>query len=896
MGKVIGGLWRAGGQAANLLFDTFLPGDPAQRLFNEGAELFDPITRIRQDRIRDFGVSSGEAFTPLDMPFGPRAVCDGVVAYIGPIKAVETEESSGKGGGSTEVQSFIYRTDVAIDFAEAPDGGVVEVTSVWADGQFVYGQNPDQDETSDEVSCTKVTAKGKTYLDITSPLGGPNLKKFKKNGSLVEMSGWATAGNNVDAPVVATKKNKSTGATTMRLLIADADASGVANEAAGSTVTLFQENVKSNLNELADVTFYLGTDSHVVDPALEADEGTGNTSAARGRVRMVISQMALNRWGNRVPMSWRAVVKAHSSLTLAQAVEKLCQKAGLTSDQYDVTGLSGSVQGFKLRAGESPWDVLVPLMLAYDVLASEVSGKLLFYHRADAEHVTVSADELGAHASDTEAQRELRMQRTAAISLPSEVRVSYLDPTKDLQQSDARQRGDSTASGPSVSYALPIVLDPEDARALAKRLLWLPRATRLSAGFSLPPSRQDVIPGDIVDVTAHGEAWQLLVQRVDSGANGVLQVEAIADNTGVVATAAAGAKDDASDSLAVPPALALEAMDLPAITEAHVLLPGIYLAPSLYDTDESWPGAVIYESADDGDSFVVAATTNEEATAGYVSSGTLSEAASPLAWDRGSSISVTIWNGELESVSELDALNYRNLAAVKTEGGWEVIVFRNATLTGTSALGHKTYTLDTFLRGVRGTEDQITGQEANAAFVLLTPSMFAQYLLATQGQSRVFRAVPSGGASSDFSDDVEATLGMRTLKPFAPALVEVDPPNLKTQDESLFIRWRRRTRAFVDPFAVIGTWSGGPSGAQAPLAEESDLFRVEVWIDGAVVRSEDVAGAGDEENEYEYTAAMQVSDGLDWLTTTTFEVLVYQMSSSVGPGVPLHAAPDSLIP
>lgn len=875
VGKVFRGIGKVWGEAIGAVAGQGAE-DAVNGLFGGWADLFDPITKIKQRRLRDFDVSSGDAFDPLDMPSGPTSRVRGIVTYIGPIKAQKVETSSGKGGGSTEQQSYIYRADVAVDFCEAPDGGLVEITSIWADGQFVYGQNPDQDETSDQLSCVKVVAKNKTFLDITSTATGPNLKKFKPSGAVVQMSGWATGGNNVDAEVVSTKKNKSTNVTTMRLRIAPADASGVANEAAGATVTLLQENVKSNLNELADVTIYLGTDSQLVDPALETNEGAGNTSAARGRGRIVISQMALNRWGNRVPMSWEAVVKADSSLTLAQAVARLCAQAGLSAGQYDVTGLSGTVLGFVQRAGDAPEDALVALMLAYDVLAREVSGQIVFFHRSAAPHVTVTADELGAHAADEAPQRELRLTRSPELSLPSDVSVSYLDPTKDLQQSDARQQAASPTRQRSESFNIPVVLNPEDARAIAKRLYWLPAASRHTVSFNLPPSRQDVVPGDVIDVTAHGEAWQLLVQRVDAGANGVLAVQAIADNTGVVSTAAVAGADDDSDSLQVPPPCSLEAMDLPAISEAHVLLPGIYLPVALYDTEQPWQGATVFESADDGVTYVPAALANVESVMGYVSTGTLFETATPMVWDLGSSISVTIWNGELESVSELDALNWRNMAAVQTDSGWEVIIFRNATLTATSALGHKTYTLDTFLRGVRGTEEQIDNQQANAAFALLDPAQFAQYLIADQGKARRFKAVPNGGASSDFDDYEEATIGLRTLQPFAPAESSSPPYASASSPVDLTFVWARRTRAFVDEFAVV---------PQMPLAEEQDIYEVDVLLDGVVVRTEEVTGTGDGTATWTYDTADQATDGI--ALSTTLIVQVFQISTSVGRGIPL---------
>jgi hypothetical protein len=248
-------------------------------------------------------------------------------------------------------------------------------------------------------------------------------------------------------------------------------------------------------------------------------------------------------------------------------------------------------------------------------------------------------------------------------------------------------------------------------------------------------------------------------------------------------------------------------------------------------------------------------------------------------WDLRSSFTVTIWNGELESISEADALALHNLAALRTPGGeWELIIFRNATLIGTTNLGHKEYQVDTILRGVRGTEYLITTITAGSAFVLLEPSQFSQGFIADLGTERLYKAVPNGGASSDFSDTEELTVALHTLTPWAPTLISITPdvifPLLDGSRDETFV-WHRRTRAFTDPLEPD----------QVTLAEEVNEFYVDIYVSGGFVRTEMVPGGDDGETTWTYTAADQITDGAN--PTDIGTVIIYQRSTSVGRGSPL---------
>src|SRR5690606_17943432 len=95
----------------------------------------------------------------------------------------------------------------------------------------------------------------------------------------------------------------------------------------------------------------------------------------------------------------------------------------------------------------------------------------------------------------------------------------------------------------------------------------------------------------------------------------------------------------------------------------------------------------------------------------------LGDTATPYQTDRSNTLTVQMVTGacRLASVSELEMLNGANRALlIDPDGGAEVIAFANATEDGKGR-----YVLDTFLRGLRGTETFTGGHRFGSMLLLL---------------------------------------------------------------------------------------------------------------------------------------------------------------------------------
>jgi hypothetical protein len=305
-----------------------------------------------------------------------------------------------------------------------------------------------------------------------------------------------------------------------------------------------------------------------------------------------------------------------------------------------------------------------------------------------------------------------------------------------------------------------------------------------------------------------------------------------------------------------PPAMrVLELPPLPNGAEAH--------APRIAVFANPWPGAVAVHRATEGGGFRRVATISGPATIGRL--------ATPLApgplgvLDRAHTFEVSLFGGALQALPDIDVLGGGNLAAVRAGNGeWEVLQFVRAEL-----VGERRYRLARLLRGQGGSEAALAaGAGAGADFVLLnaavtplplSPDEIGLPLLCRFGPAEDDHAAPTF---------LQATITAegRGLEPFSPVHLRArrDPA---TGDVA--ISWIRRTR--------IG---GDGWGAEPPLHEEREAYRLDIHDGGAVRRSVEVGAPA-----YLYGAAEQTADFGALPDALTLGVA--QLSAAVGAGTPL---------
>lgn len=287
---------------------------------------------------------------------------------------------------------------------------------------------------------------------------------------------------------------------------------------------------------------------------------------------------------------------------------------------------------------------------------------------------------------------------------------------------------------------------------------------------------------------------------------------------------------------------------------------GFYAAVS--SSMASWPGAVIYQSSDNGASYQMLSAFTTRATMGRTV-GALGDYGGGNTVDELNTVTVSLMHGTLSSVSYAALLAGAQAALI----GNEVVYFRDAVL-----VSEGRYMLSGLLRGRRGTEAAMASHATGDRFVLLTTAALQRIAQDTAdiGKTRLYKCVTSGGQLSGVVAQSFQNEGA-ALKPYAP----VHLGGGREADGALALSWVRRTR-------LSGEWR---DNVDAPVSEASESYEVEIYSAGFAGVLRTITGLS--APSVTYSAAQQVADfgGVQ----SSVCVRVYQLSAIVGRGYPASA-------
>lgn len=544
---------------------------------------------------------------------------------------------------------------------------------------------------------------------------------------------------------------------------------------------------------------------------------------------------------------------------LAETMAAMLDEAGFRG--YDVTELSGSMQGYVIDRIMSPLEAIRPLAAAFFFDAVESEGVIRFRQRGrQGAMLTVAAGDL---ADDGRSEGGLyRLARRRESDLPRSAKLTYINGDNDYAcgVAEARRAGEAMRSGRESQARLPIVWSFSAAERAAETLLHEAWASREKASFRLPPSMLALEPGDIVTLAANGVDHSLRITEIS--VSETISVNATSIDAHIYGDAPAPSRMTTATARPAFGPVTAAFLDLPLIHGDEAPYVGYVAAFS-----SPWPagGAAFHRSAS-GTGYVLAAQPLRAAVMGETLWDFYAGPASR--WDRGSRLQVKIHGGQLTSVDEATLLGGANVAAIQNgDGQWEVVQFATATLAGAGV-----YELSGFLRGQFGTEAAMRSPTAaRARFVLLDRAITAVGM--TPGDVKIPFWWKYGPASVDYGDWTYQTtqrafegLG---LKPLAPChLRRVRRSN---GDNVLF--WVRRTRVNGD------AWEQ----EDVPLGEDAESYDVEIMNGPTTLRVLTVAAP-----TATYTAAQQSAD---WggAAPDSLTVRVYQRSASFGRGWPNEA-------
>lgn len=536
-----------------------------------------------------------------------------------------------------------------------------------------------------------------------------------------------------------------------------------------------------------------------------------------------------------------------SSVPLNQTVGGILSDAGF--NDYDASGLVGTVPGYVIDRPMSARDALQSLGLAFFFDSVESGGLIKFRHRGQAPAVA-SLDDVDM-VETAPSDPLMSFTRSQTSDLPGSARLSYVSAVNDYQQGTTESRRLNGGSQRISQAELPVVLEAEQVGQIADSWLFETWAARDRLTLGLPPSQLPIEPGDVVEVQHANVLRPFRITEISD--DGMRAIEARSLDRNVYNFA---------------PSIERPARTSPAISTAPVL--GYFLDLPLLpgQTDENagyfaanrspWPGGVSLFVSPENSGFQLRQVATREAIVGETTQPFYS---GPIArFDRGNRLRVRL-SSQVTSVSPLQLFSGANALAVQTEAGpWEVIQFEQADL-----VDNNLYELHGLLRGQLGTENDMSELvPAGAPVVVLNSSIFSVGL--SENELRVPLNWRFGPSSRDIGDasyqGTMHTFQGLGLRPYAPVHVHATRTG-----NGVALNWKRRTRIGGDNWEAV----------EIPLGETREEFEVDIYDGDDVVRT-----LSSETTSVTYSDAdLQADFGS---VPSQLSVRVYQLSTVFGRG------------
>lgn len=611
---------------------------------------------------------------------------------------------------------------------------------------------------------------------------------------------------------------------------------------------------------------YRGTFDQMPDPTIEAALGVGNVNGYRGSAYIVVKDLQLADYGDRLP-NLEFLVVADGKISVGAVALDICARCKINPNTVSTSDLTFPLRGYVIGNDSSGTAAMQPLGLAFNFDTAEVAGGLRCISRDSSVRAIIPLSDLGAHAVTDDYVEPITWSRSPTVGLPRQAIVTFKDPDRDYQpNSQMSQRSEGTAAN-NLATALPLTLDVDTGRQIADRMLW-EAWTGLQTATASTDDRWSVIEAGqryLFETPAGLEP--LRITRRTRGANGVIDLELRRDRAEVYESTMSGANGNIPpNQLKVPGPTELLLLDIPIMRDADDNS-GFYFG--VVGSGTGWRGAdVIRALTADGDYSEVAPLGIEARVATIA--GTIPDGPT-YGYDDTTVLIVTLRHDTQSLTSATDdqlEQGFVNVAFIGNEADTtqgEIIQYGVANL-----IGPGIYHLSHIRRGRYGTEFAAPLHAANEIFVALELGVFnrADFGVPDLDLERAYKGVslPLPAADADAILFTNTGVGLR---PYSPVALTVDSHSEHELESGmsggggdLLLAWQRRSRL--------------QSGA---LGEETELYAVRI-LNGAGATVRETTSTV---QTFVYTTADQVADFGS--TVTHLRWRVAQVSAVYGNGI-----------
>lgn len=547
------------------------------------------------------------------------------------------------------------------------------------------------------------------------------------------------------------------------------------------------------------------------------------------------------------------------AVSLGALVRELCLRAGLDKGRVDVSGLWGAVEGYVINALESPRSSITTLARHFGFDAVETGGRIVFRMRGRAPVATLRLDDMvkGEDASG----EVIELTRGQETELPQALKwtIARADEDYDMAVVEAQRiTVDATRIG-AESY--PLAVSPDEAERRCRRALVETWVAREKAGFRLPQSRLALDPTDVIALDHDGRLIDFRIASIGDAEARV--IEGLRQDRAAYDLPPGSPRPVSLSTPSVFGAPDFLFLDLPQLSEdqaAHRPLVAAHAQP--------WPGEVAIYGSPEESAFALLSTLPSRARMGVL--------VEPLGrgrialFDRANALTIELFTGTLESVSDLALFAGANALAIESAPGqWEILQAGSVEL-----IGNARYRLTRLLRGQRGTEWAMADPAPAGARVLVLDNSLVS-LPVEQSSLGLPVNLRVGPAARPFDDD---SFGAMTVTPQGMGLRPFAPAHLRAKlisNGDIEVSWIRRDRDLA-----ADSWQR----LEVPMSEAQEAYAIEVLsLAGptpVVLRSASATLAA-----WTYTADMQAADhGAALAPGDSVTVRIAQLSAIIGAG------------
>lgn len=536
---------------------------------------------------------------------------------------------------------------------------------------------------------------------------------------------------------------------------------------------------------------HTGDEDQSADPLIVQHEGEA-APAHRGIAYAVFEDLALADFGNRIPSLTFEVI-ADAGAVGAGAIAAAIGAGVLSAD-----GAGAPVVGFAAQ-GDDARDAIG--------LCAEIAGARIVPAEDGLRFVTVATPartvaDAGFGPEGATGRRELR----AAETVPRTIDVAHYDPARD------HQTGSQRATRPGAGrrherIELPAALHPADAAAIAAATMARAEAARTRRTVWLDSAAIDIAPGAIVAIAGEAGRWRVTAAAIEAMA---VRLELCPElpGAGIGTGVADGGRAATAPDRMIGRTL-LIAAELPPADETAG---GPRLTMLAAGEGEGWRSAALSWSLDAGASWTAAGASAAPAVIGQLIAPLAAGVATLR--DRRGTIEIALAHAAM-GLAGADARTIDaggNLALI----GDELVQFAEAV-----QIAPRQWRLATLLRGRRGSV--AAAHPAGTRFALLEPSAARFATLPPAAIGGIVRVMARGVGDGTGAAIAEAMLSGRSVAPPAPVHLRLGGDGV--------LRWTRRSR-------IGWTWR---DGADAPLGEEREAYRVVVTLPSGAVRTIETA-------------------------------------------------------